>query len=178
MADVEPSEGTISETSSKFWVIRQPCYVSWGRAGTDDTDSDPDPVPLPQMSPPQEHLPADWEMHWSKQNRLPFYWNRSTGASEWEWPSDKPERLLWTNYMRVKADIQYTCLRNVKDPTSEFFEHTMALLDGWVVGLVCPQTQLAADDTCTSDGHEVSAELALQAQAKGEYITIMTLDML
>ena len=70
MADVEPSEGTISATSSKLWVVRQPFYLGWGRADNDAEDEDyPDPEPLPQMIPPSEHLPAGWEVHWSKKNR-------------------------------------------------------------------------------------------------------------
>jgi hypothetical protein len=80
--------------------------------------------------------------------------------------------------MQVNADIQYTCLRKVSDPNSEFFEYTLALMNGWVVGVVSPQTQLALDDTYTSHGHEPSAEETLWATVRGEHITNMTLDML
>jgi hypothetical protein len=80
--------------------------------------------------------------------------------------------------MQANADIQYTCLRQVRDPNSEFFEHTLALMNGWVVGVISPQTQLAPDDTYSSYGHEPSAEEVLRATVSRQYITILTLDML
>jgi hypothetical protein len=130
------------------------------------------------MTYPEEPLTEGWELHWSKHYRTPYYYNRSMGVSDWDWPTDHPDRLLWTTWVQVNADIQCTCLRKVSDPNSEFFEHTMALMNGWVVGVVSPQTHLAPDDTYTLHGHEPSAEEALWATAHGEYITNMTLDML
>jgi hypothetical protein len=66
----------------------------------------------------------------------------------------------------------------VSDPNSEYFEYTMALWNGWVMGVICPHTQLALHDTYSSYGHEPSAEEALWATASRQYITILTLGML
>jgi len=178
--DFEPSEGTISDTSAKFWVISRPSFLRWIRAGPDPTveDTYPDPQPVPAMTLPEEPLTDGWELHWSKTYRTPYYYNRSMGVSDWEWPSDHPNRLLWATWVQVNADIQYACLRKVSDPNSEFFEYTLALMNGWVVGVISPQTQLAPDDTNCSNGHEPSAGELRGAIARGEYITILTLDML
>ena len=79
MGDFEPSEGTISDTSAKFWVISRPSYLGWIRAGPDPTveDTYPDPQPLPAMTYPEEPLTEGWELHWSKTYRTPYYYNRS-----------------------------------------------------------------------------------------------------
>jgi len=140
-------------------VTLRPPFLRWNRAGPDPTveDTYPDPEPWPETRLPEEPLP---------------------GVSEWDWPTDHSDRLLWTRWVQVNADIQYTCLRQVRDPNSEFFEYALALMNGWVVGVISPQTQLALDDTYSSYGHEPSAEELLGATARGEYITILTLDML
>jgi len=178
--EFEPSEGTISDTSAKFWVIERPSFLGWSRVGPDPTveDTYPDPEPFPTMTYPEEPLPEGWELHWSKTHRTPYYYHRSWGVSDWEWPSDHSDRLLWTRWVQVNADIQYTCLRQVRDPNSEFFEHTLALMNGWVVGVISPQTQLAPDDTRCCNGHEPTAGELREAIAIGEYITLLTLDML
>ena len=180
VGDFEPSEGMISDTSPKFWVIERPSFLGWSRAGPDPTveDTYPDPEPFPTMTYPEEPLPEGWELHWSKPHRTPYYYHRSWGVSDWEWPSDHSDRLLWTRWVQVNADVQYTCLRMVSDPNSEYFEYTMALWNGWVMGVICPHTQLALDDTYSSHGHEPSAEEADWATASRQYITILTLDML
>jgi len=180
VGDFEPSEAMISDTSPKFWVILRPPFLRWNRAGPDPTveDTYPDPEPWPETRLPEEPLPEGWELHWSKDYRSPYYYHRSTGVSEWDWPTDHSDRLLWTRWVQVNADIQYTCLRQVRDPNSEYFEYTMALWNGWVMGVICPHTQLTLDDTYSSYGHEPSAEEALWATASRQYITILTLDML
>ena len=181
MADVEPqtSEGSISETSLKLYAIRRPPYTRWARNGPDPAGADPypDPEDFPTVSPPQEPLPAGWEIHWNKHYRLPWCNNPFRREVSWQWPWVRPEHD-YSDWVIMMGNIQHTCLRMVTDPNSAFFEHPLALMGGWVVGIVCPQTQFGVDDTYNTFGQQPSADEAADLTARGEHVTMLTLDML
>ena len=177
MADVSPplSAGNISETSVKLTVIRRPAYMRWCST-TGNTYPPPEDHPSVQF--PRTPLPANWELRWSKEWRTPFYSKPSTEEVHWEWPWTRPEED-YTDWVLMMANVQYTCLRMVSDPNCEFFEHSLALMDGWVVGIVSPQRQFGIDDTYDTLGHQPDEEQAADLAATGEEVMMtLTLDML
>ena len=138
----------------------------------------PPPEDHPSVQFPRTPLPAGWELRWSKEWRTPFYSKPSTGETACLWPCTSEEED-YTDWVLMMANVQYTCLRMVSDPNCEFFEHALALMDGWVVGIVSPQRQFGIDDTYDTLGQQPDADEAADLAARGEHVTMMlTLDML
>lgn len=57
------------------------------------------PVPMyvePEL--PIELLQQGWKKFWSKRENRPYFWNKLTGESLWEFPAFRPHVCMHHNY--------------------------------------------------------------------------------
>jgi len=71
----------------------------------------------PPESPPAAYtgeLPANWEMAFTPRGATPYFWNKKTGASQWEFPRPKKKR------------------RASDEDLEDFGPHVEVLPEGWI----------------------------------------------
>ena len=117
---------------------------TWNEPDSDDSSGDEAPPEKKQKI--EQTLPSDWEIHWSTQWKLPYYWHPGTRFATWVWPTVEPGADQGkTCYIADKAVRQSKCLRKASQPGAPYGT-SLTIAGGWVVGVGHNGAMMHVDD--------------------------------
>jgi len=106
---------------------------TWNERDSDDSSGDEAPPEKKQKI--EQTLPSDWEIHWSVQWKIPYYWHPGTRFATWTWPTVEPGADQGkTCYIADEAVRQSKCLRKASQPGAPHGT-SLTIAGGWVVGV-------------------------------------------